>query len=282
MRLDQMSIGEFASLSRLSPKALRLYDELGLLAPARVDDDSGYRYYAAAQLDRARLIAALRQLQIPLVEIKSIVDLDPAAAADRKAEHWNATEARHAAHRDLARYLIDRMRGKRHVMYEVNTRDIPARSVLSVKRSVEGGADGAWTFGKEFISILRRHNLPRIDGRAGAFYCIWWGEVNDDSDGPLEWCRPVPTSEAERLARDVPELVLRTEPAHREAFIHLGPGPHTEPALDQLITQSLQSWAQEHEVQPTNLGVRMTYLVDPAAPAGQGPDCDFALPISQS
>ena len=182
-----MSIGEFARLSRLSPKALRLYDELALLEPARVDDDSGYRYYSASQLDRAQLIAALRQLQIPLAEIKSIVDLEPDAAAARITEHWNAIEAQHAARRDLARYLIDRMQGKRHAMYQVATRDIPARSVLSVKRSVEG-IDGTWAFGKEFISILRNHDLPRMDGRAGAFYCIWWGEVNDDSDGPLE-CR---------------------------------------------------------------------------------------------
>jgi hypothetical protein len=53
-------------------------------------------------------------------------------------------------------------------MYEVATRDIPARSVLSVKRSVQG-IDGTWAFGKEFISILRNHDLPRVEGRAGAF-----------------------------------------------------------------------------------------------------------------
>ena len=47
MQSDQMSIGEFARYSRLSPKALWLYDELGLLEPARVDEDSGYRYYSA-------------------------------------------------------------------------------------------------------------------------------------------------------------------------------------------------------------------------------------------
>jgi DNA-binding transcriptional MerR regulator len=99
---DQMSIGEFARHSRLSPKALRLYDELGLLVPTRVDDDSGYRYYWAAQLEHARLIAALRQLQIPLAEIKRIVDLEPEAAADRITEHWNAIETQHTARRDLA------------------------------------------------------------------------------------------------------------------------------------------------------------------------------------
>jgi hypothetical protein len=57
-----MGTGEFARLSRLSPKALRLYDELGLLRPARVDLDSGYRWYACGQLDQARLVASLRQI----------------------------------------------------------------------------------------------------------------------------------------------------------------------------------------------------------------------------
>lgn len=276
-----MSIGEFARRSRLSPKALRLYDELGLLPPARVDEDSGYRYYTKSQLDRAQLIAALRQLQIPLAEIKSIVSLEPDAAAARITEHWNAIETQHAARRDLARYLSDRMQGKRHAMYEVATRDIPARSVLCVKRSVEG-IDGTWAFGKEFISILRNHDLPKMDGRAGAFYCIWWGEVNDDSDGPLEWCRPVPTDQAEQLAIQVPELVLRAEPAHREAFIHLGRWPHAEPAQWPLITQSLLDWSQEHKVQPSELGARLTYLADATVPEieTKGPDCDFALPIT--
>jgi PPM family protein phosphatase len=64
-----MSIGEFAKRSQLSPKAL--CDKLGLLAPARVDGDSGYRSYEAAQLERARFVAALRQIQVPLTEIKT-------------------------------------------------------------------------------------------------------------------------------------------------------------------------------------------------------------------
>jgi protein phosphatase len=64
-----MGIGEFARLSRLSPKALRLHDELGLLPPARVDPGSGYRWYAAGQLSQARLVASLRQIGVPLTQI---------------------------------------------------------------------------------------------------------------------------------------------------------------------------------------------------------------------
>jgi DNA-binding transcriptional MerR regulator len=273
-----MSIGEFARRSRLSPKALRLYDELGLLPPAYVDEDSGYRYYAESQLDRARVIAALRQLQVSLAEIKSIVSLEPDTAAQRISEHWTAVEAQHTSRRDLAHYLIDRMQGRRHVMYEVATRDIPARSVLYLKRNVEG-TPGAWAFGKEFVSILREHRLPMMEGRAGAAFSIYWGEVSDDSDGPVEWCRPVPTDQADQLAVKVPELVLRDEPAHREAFIHLGPGGQVEPAQWELISQSLYGWLEEHTMKPSHLGTRITYLADPTTPEGQGPDCDFAIPI---
>jgi DNA-binding transcriptional MerR regulator len=274
-----MSIGESARRSRLSPKALRLYDELGLLPPARVDHDSGYRYYAASQLDHARLIAALRQLQISLAEIKLILGLEPEATAERISEHWKGVEAQHTARRDLAHYLIDRMQGKRHVMYEVATRDIPARSVLCLKRSVEG-APGAWAFGKEFVSLLRHHHLPTMPGRAGAVSCIYWGEVSDDSDGPVEWCRPVPTEQAEQLAVGVPELVLRNEPAHREAFIQLGPGGQVEPAQCQLISQSLHRWVEEHSAQPSELAARITYIADPTTPENHGPDCDVAIPIT--
>jgi DNA-binding transcriptional MerR regulator len=59
--VEEISIGEFARRSRLSLKALRLYDERGVLVPSRVDQASGYRYYDTAQLDEARLVVMLRQ-----------------------------------------------------------------------------------------------------------------------------------------------------------------------------------------------------------------------------
>jgi protein phosphatase len=72
-----MSIGEFAKRSRLWPKALRLYDQMGLLVPARVDSASGYRFYDVGQLEPARLVAALRQLEVPLAEIRIILGWIP-------------------------------------------------------------------------------------------------------------------------------------------------------------------------------------------------------------
>jgi DNA-binding transcriptional MerR regulator len=279
--VKEISIGEFARRSRLSLKALRLYDERGVLVPARVDQASGYRYYDPAQLEEARLVVMLRQLQLPLAAVKELLARDPADAAERIAEHWRDAEAAHDARRGLADHLVSRLSGKKSVMYEVATREIPGRSLLCLKRNVE--EQEMWAFGKEFVGILRERPLPKIEGREGAMLCIWWGLVNADGDGPIEWCVPVPAGQAESLAPHYPELTLRTEPAHLEAFVAL-PDEGDAVAHWQLATASLEAWAEEprpeHEgerlaLTPADLGLRITYL---ASALGTGePYCDMAL-----
>jgi serine/threonine protein phosphatase PrpC len=111
-----LTIGAFARASRLSPKALRLYDELGLLTPARVDPVSGYRHYAPAQLARARLVAWLRRLGMPLARIREVCELAPAAAAGAVAAYWERVEADTAARRDLAAFLVDQLSRTREHM----------------------------------------------------------------------------------------------------------------------------------------------------------------------
>ena len=66
---ELLTIGVFARRSRLSLKALRLYERLGLLSPAMIDPDNGYRRYREDQLFTARLIVDLRRLDMPLSEV---------------------------------------------------------------------------------------------------------------------------------------------------------------------------------------------------------------------
>jgi DNA-binding transcriptional MerR regulator/effector-binding domain-containing protein len=68
------SIGEFASLGRVSVRMLRHYDAIGLLRPAHVDEYSGYRFYEARQLQRLNRLIALKDLGFTLAQIKDIVD----------------------------------------------------------------------------------------------------------------------------------------------------------------------------------------------------------------
>ncbi len=286
--MEEISIGEFARRSRLSVKALRLYDELEVLVPARVDQASGYRYYDVEQLETARLVVMLRQLDMPLAAIRELRACDPAVAAERIAAHWREVESAHDARRELADYLVNRLSGKRSVMYKVATREIPERTVLCLKRNVD--EQGAWALGKEFIAILRERPLPKMEGREGAAFSIFWGEVSADSDGPVEWCKPIPESDAQALASHYPEFTLRTEAAHHEAYVALpndtlpgGPGGNPEVHL-QLASEALRAWAEENAInvqgELEDLGMRITYFTSGPITETSVPYRDFAVPFN--
>ena len=92
---DLLSIGRFARLAGLSVGALRHYDELDLLRPADIDRFTGYRRYRRAQLETARTIARLRDLELPLDEIREVLAMDdPAEQRRRLATHRARIEAR--------------------------------------------------------------------------------------------------------------------------------------------------------------------------------------------
>src|SRR5918912_1258281 len=82
-----LSIGRSADATGLTVKALRHYDQVGLLVPARVDPDNGYRYYDAAQVEDAVAIRRLRALELPLDEIRALLAADGDALRDRLAAH---------------------------------------------------------------------------------------------------------------------------------------------------------------------------------------------------
>jgi DNA-binding transcriptional MerR regulator len=62
-------IGEFAQIAQVSSRQLRFYDELGLLKPVRIDQQTGYRYYSVRQLPRLNSILALKELGLSLEQI---------------------------------------------------------------------------------------------------------------------------------------------------------------------------------------------------------------------
>lgn len=273
---EQLSIGEFARLCRLSPKALRLYDGAGLLAPARVDPATGSRYYAPSQLGRARLVAALRQVGIPMTEIKSALAAEGDLGADRIAAFWAEAEAEHAARRRLVGELIERLRGKQvsgAMAYGVAVRSLPDRTVLTQTRHAH--VDELTTVREEFVGAFLEAGIKPLGGVPGAPFTVYYGEVSADSDGPIEWCWPVAEDEAERIAARMPDLTLRTDAAHQEAFVHYGATTQLHAARIGLAAQSLMAWTREHHKQVGD-GMRLVYLSagDPGCA-----DCDVALPL---
>jgi DNA-binding transcriptional MerR regulator len=90
---EPMRIGRFARRTGLSVGALRHYAALGLVEPAHVDPHTGYRYYRPDQVDQARLVARLRELDVPLAVIRAVLGATPAEQRRRLAEHHAAVEA---------------------------------------------------------------------------------------------------------------------------------------------------------------------------------------------
>jgi DNA-binding transcriptional MerR regulator len=120
-QLSMMS-GAFARRTRLSPKALRLYDDMGLLCPAWVDPSNGYRYYDESQVATARLIGLLRTLGMPLTSIREVISLEESEAITVIGGYWEGVETDHQTRRELVRHLVQRLSGKGNDMYEVRTR----------------------------------------------------------------------------------------------------------------------------------------------------------------
>ncbi len=137
-----LSIGTFARRSRLSPKALRLYDRLGVLAPAAVGDHNGYRLYRESQLELARLVVSLRRLDMPLSRVADVVAAPPDQRAELIEAYWAEVESRVAEQRHLKSHLVGRLTGKEgsYAMFEISERDVPEQQVLTEQRhiTVEG------------------------------------------------------------------------------------------------------------------------------------------------
>ena len=275
---DEVSIGEFARLSRLSPKALRLYDSSGVLEPLRVDAATGTRHYAREQIERARLVSSLRQVGIPLTEIRSALAAEGELRAERIAAFWAEAEAEHAARRRLVGSLIERLRGNDEagasMAYAVSIRTLPDRSVLTQTRDMH--VEEQTAVREEFMRAFREAGVFPLPGAAGAPFIVYYGDVSADSDGPIEWCWPVAEDRAEELAKQFPDLTLRTDPAHQEAYVHYGATTLLHAARIVLAAQSLLAWAHDQDRDLAN-GLRLVYLE--AEHGGEGPDCDVAAPL---
>ncbi len=128
--MARFTIGEFAALTGLTPKALRIYDRLDLLAPVAVDPLTGYRSYAPEQVERARLVAALRRVGVPLARIRTITDLPAAAAAAELTSYWRQTEADLRSRRVVVHELIADLRRQEIEMMTTTTPEVQAETLL--------------------------------------------------------------------------------------------------------------------------------------------------------
>jgi DNA-binding transcriptional MerR regulator len=268
----------FARRSRLSLKALRLYDRLGLLTPAEVDPGNGYRRYRESQLFTARLIVLLRQLDMPLSTVRDILAAPGTAGADVLTAYWDAIERRLADQRELVALLRTSLLGgdARFDGYDVGEREVSAQVVLAECRHIRLEKLESWLRAtkRRLMTLAQDHG-----GMAGSLFVIFHGAVNDDSDGPVEVC--VPVTRDLRPGTELPAegVTVREEPAHREAFV---PVTRAQFDMPQILSayDAVERWVAAH--QRTWTGSPREVHVPGVDVAVAGPTdhvCDVAYPI---
>jgi DNA-binding transcriptional MerR regulator len=142
-----LSIGEFSRMTHLSIRTLRRYHEAGLLEPALVDASSGYRYYTGDQIPSAQVIHRLRELDVPLADVRRILrSPDPEQRAALVAEHLERLESEldrtRAAVASLRRLLTPEPAPLR-----VELRSDPAVTVAAVEDEVAEDDVEGWYAG---------------------------------------------------------------------------------------------------------------------------------------
>ena len=209
-----MTISEFGRRSGLSHKALRLYDLSGLLSPAQVDPVSGYRLYSVEQVESARRISLLRQLEMPLATVADVLAHSDDLAVYFLDRWWAEVEASVRAKRATLEHLRAQLACSGVAGtpgYSVVLREVAEAKVAAVRRDVDqqalaGTIDSA---GEQ----LKQHLRAAGAEPTGEVWVIYHGLVTPDSEATIEVCMPFAG-----MADPAGPIVIRMEPAHTEAM----------------------------------------------------------------
>ena len=200
-----LPIGSFSELTGLSHKALRHYHSLGLLVPARVDEDTQFRWYTVDQIERAGQIVTLRRAGMGLDTVRRVVD-DPGLAPDALRRHAeDLRREREAQDRALAEALAV-------LAWEPRVEVRPRRARTALTGVTALSSDGDFDLDRERAEVhalagrlgaLAEERGWRADGR-------WWKSLEPGSGGAgYRVC--VPVAEAGSSPSPLPEGVELVE-----------------------------------------------------------------------
>jgi DNA-binding transcriptional MerR regulator len=185
-----LSIGQFATASQLSLKALRLYHQEDLLPPAYVDPFTNYRYYATYQLRTARLIRLMRQMEMPLSEVKEVLkaaDSDPQEVSDIIQRYLQSFKGRLEAAQRVAQNLKVIIERQEEVMpFEVSVNQFKPQRVTCIEARVK--VDRLNAFIQRSLETLQTYVEGQGATLVGSPVGIYHGQINQEEDGPIQVC----------------------------------------------------------------------------------------------
>ena len=232
-----LTVGDFSRVTHLSVKTLRHYHEVGLLEPAEVNPANGYRYYAPAQIPAAQVILRLRNLEMPVADVKAVLAAPDSAARNALiAAHLDRLEAELARTRDAVdalRNLLDHPGQAGPVEH----RTVPATPAVAIRALVNRADILAWwqgALGELHATVPAQH--LRATGPSGGLYA---SELFQHDRGEAIVFIPVEGT-ARAIGRVAPMVVPEAELA---VVTHHGPLANID-----LTYAELGSYATRHEI----------------------------------
>lgn len=230
-----ISIGRFSQITQLSIKALRLYAEEGLLPPAYVDPDSGYRYYNWAQAQVAVRIRFLRNLSMPLDTIRSILQAKDSEMVHNLLRQYSVQVTERVARDQQALILLQRFLVKQEGIkaYPFEIKEVLAQPIVSIRMHTPPA-----TFGQSIPSAMaelfiyaQRQGIHRQEQAP-----LIIDHAYTEEDAEVEVCVPV-----ERIVTSEGRMRSRMLSGGTIASL-MHKGPYEELGL---IYPSLAAWIKE-------------------------------------
>jgi DNA-binding transcriptional MerR regulator len=238
------STGAFARLAQVSVRTLHHYDEIGLLAPAEVDERTGYRWYSADQLARVHRILALRDLGFSLNEIQPIADEQVSLEELRGMLRLRRAEAsgRMAAEAERLARVEARLR-------QIEDEQSPGQYDIVVKsfepRRLAALRENSPAFGSETLGPIFGRLYGDLHARivrvgvavTGPPVALYYD--SDDADAPIEVVAALPIGNQDVSDADVDLIDLPAVP-RGVATIHPGSMNRVERGYEALLR-----WTEE-------------------------------------
>ena len=257
-------IGRFSRMTRLSIKALRHYDRIGLLQPAEVDPSSGYRYYRLTQTRTAEAIRLLRGVDMSLDDIATVLADDTAPdVVDKLLDRHRERLAESVRVQQRRLTTVQRLiTGKEPLVpYDVTTKTIDPITVVSIRRHTDKA--GISTAIGESMHALYATVMGSAAELAGAPTVLYHDVIDEEQSGDLEVALPI-AEPAGPIAVDG-DMVRRTVDGGMVATtLHHGAYDEIDGAY-----HVLAGWIAEHGHTP-GFPARELYLNDPSeVPEGE-------------
>ncbi len=217
-----IKIGNFSKLSQLSVKTLRYYDEIGLLKPAAVDPDTGYRCYAASQLSRLRRIQALKELGLSLQQIGMLLDGD--LPSDQIIGMLRRKQVELQQEIQDTRTMLERVESRLRQFeqensmpeHEILIKSVPAMWITSVRGTVPTYPDQGVLW-EQLMSSIQKADVKVT----GPCFTIDHDEEHTDADHDLEVCYQIKEQSAVEppaLVRQLPGVESMASLVHHGSF----------------------------------------------------------------